>query len=148
MTGTRLNRAGVASAAAASANQRPMAHAFTLIEVLATLLLMAIVLPAVMQGVTLATGAGSAARWRTEAAGLAKSKLSEIIATDQWQQGNLSGDFNPDWPGFQWQATVQPWPGDTNGTGLQQVDLTVTWTERGRSESLTLTTLASGGNTP
>jgi general secretion pathway protein I len=124
------------------------AFGFTLIEVLATLLLIAIVLPAVMRGMTLATEAGSAARWRTDAAGLAQSKLAEIVATDQWQQGNLSGDFSPDWPNYQWQATVQSWPGDTSGAGIQQIDLTITWTERNRPESLTLSTLAYGGTTP
>lgn len=123
-------------------------HAFTLIEVLATLLLMAIVLPAVMRGMTLATAAASSTRWRTIASGLAKSKLAEIVATDQWQQGTLSGDFSPDQPDFKWQATVQPWPGDTNNAGLQQIDLTVTWVERGHDRSLTMTTLAEGGTTP
>lgn len=121
---------------------------FTLIEVLATLLLMAIVLPAVMRGLTLATSAGSMAKWRTQAAGLAQSKLAELIATNQWQQSALSGDFAPDHPDFNWQATAQSWEGDTSGIGIQRIDLTVTWTERGRPQSLTLSTLASGGNLP
>jgi general secretion pathway protein I len=123
------------------------AGGFTLIEVLATLLLLAIVLPAVMRGITLATEAGSTARWRTNAAELARSKLAELVATHQWQQGTLSGDFSPDWPAYQWQASVQSWPGDTSA-GLQQIDLTVTWTERNHPEALTLTTLAYGGAMP
>lgn len=121
---------------------------FTLIEVLATLLLMAIVLPAVMRGLTLATSAGSMAKWRTQAAGLGQSKLAELIATDQWEQSGMSGDFSPDHPEFHWQMTVQPWVNDTSGLGTQQIDLTITWTERGRPQSLTLSTLAPGGNLP
>ncbi len=114
---------------------------FTLVEVLATLMLMAIVLPAVMKGVSLATAAASTARRRNEATGLAEEKLAEIIATDEWQKSSLSGDFGSDWPGYQWQATVQSWPEDTSGAGIQEVDLRVSWIARNSEDSITLTTL-------
>ncbi|HEX4053970.1 MAG TPA: prepilin-type N-terminal cleavage/methylation domain-containing protein [Tepidisphaeraceae bacterium] len=116
---------------------------FTLIEVLVTLVLIGIVLPAIMHGVTVAMAAGDSARHRNEATELAKSELAQIIAGSQWSNAtNLSGDFSPDWPGYQWKATVYPWDQDTSGMGIQQIDLTVTWQERGHPESLTLTTLA------
>jgi len=114
---------------------------FTLVEVLATLMLVAIVLPVVMKGASLATGAASTAKRRNEAAGLAEEKLAEFIATNQWQTSSLSGDFGSDWPGYRWQATVQSWPQDTSGAGLQEVDLQVFWTARSRQESLTISTL-------
>ena len=118
-------------------------RAFTLIEVLAALMLIAIALPAVMQAVTVSTSAGAVARRRTEAAGLAESKLAEIVATDQWQSvATLSGDFGTDWPDYKWQATIGPWSGDTTSTSLQQIDLRVTWLSRGREDSLTVSTLA------
>lgn len=126
------------SATTSGSRSRP---GFTLVEVLATLMLIAIVLPAVMKGATLATAAASIARSRTEASGLAEAKLAEIIATNQWQTSSLSGDFGTDWPGYRWQATVQSWPQDTSGAGLQQVDLRVSWAARGREDSLTLSTL-------
>jgi prepilin-type N-terminal cleavage/methylation domain-containing protein len=72
-----------------SRNQR---KAFTLIEVLATLLLMAIVLPAVMQGVSIALASASNARQRTEAAQVAQSQLALLLATTQWNGGILAGD--------------------------------------------------------
>jgi prepilin-type N-terminal cleavage/methylation domain-containing protein len=114
---------------------------FTLVEVLATMMLIAIVLPAVMQGVSVATKAGADARRRTEAAGLASSKLAEIIATGQWQGGVMAGDFSPDWPDYRWQASVGNWPGDTSNVSLQEVDLSVFWTERGREDSVRVSTL-------
>ncbi len=121
----------------------PPAHVgFTLVEVLAALMLIAIVLPAVMKGAAMATSIASSARRRNEAAGLAEEKLAEIIATDQWQTSSLSGDFGSDWPGYRWQATVQSWPEDTSGAGLQQVDLRVSWMARNKQDSLTLSTLA------
>ncbi len=120
---------------------------FTLIEVLATLMLMAIVLPAVMRGATLATAAASTARRRTEAAGLAEAKLGELVAAQQFQGNSLSGDFGADWPDYKWEASVQSWSRNASVTGLQQVDVRVLWTARGRPESIVLSTLAYTGST-
>ena len=114
---------------------------FTLIEVLAATLLIAIVLPSVMQGISVATRAATSARYRNEATTLAQEKLSEISTTNAWQSGNLSGDFSPDWPRYQWAATVQAWPGDLTGAGLQEIDLRVSWLDRDRQDSITLTTI-------
>jgi prepilin-type N-terminal cleavage/methylation domain-containing protein len=114
---------------------------FTLIEVLATLMLMAIVLPAIMQGISIASGTASAARCRNEAAGLAESKLNEVIATQQWQGGQMSGDFAPDFPQYKWQATVGEWQSDSSNVGLQQLDVKVIWTHRNREDSVTVSTL-------
>jgi len=114
---------------------------FTLVEVLATMMLIAIALPAIMKGITVATSAGTVARRRTEAIGLAESKLNEIIVAVEWQGGQLAGDFGPDWPDYHWQATVSNWPLDTTGAGIQQVDLQVTWPFRGQTDSYKLSTL-------
>ncbi len=115
--------------------------AFTLIEVLAAMLLIAIVLPAVMKSIAVATGTASVARRRTEAAGLAQTKLSELVATDQWEGGVLSGTF-ADWPDYSWEASVAPWPGDTSSASIQQIDLKVKWVARNQPDSVTLSTLA------
>jgi prepilin-type N-terminal cleavage/methylation domain-containing protein len=118
---------------------------FTLIEVLVALLFMAILLPAIMQGITLASRLGHAAQRRTEAAQLGESQLSQIalsITTAQAQGGTSSGDFGPNAPGYQWESTVQSWPLDTTSAGIQEIDLTVTWTDGGQSQSLQLSTLA------
>lgn len=116
---------------------------FTLIEVLSALLLIAIVMPAVMQGVVLSTRAADVARRRSEAAGLGSSMLSQLVASAQWQGGVTQGDFSPDWPDYRWQATIQPWPDDTTTATLQEIDLVVSWTEdNNRQQSITLSTLA------
>lgn len=86
---------------------------FTLIEVLAALMLMAVVLPVAMQGVSIATAAASSARHRNEAAALAQSKMDELLASMQAQQQqantNMSGDFGEDWPDYQWSAEMVTW---------------------------------------
>jgi general secretion pathway protein I len=114
---------------------------FTLIEVLAALMLMAIALPAINRGISIASESASAARFHNEAAGLAESKLNEILATQQWQGGQMSGDFAPDFPQYRWQATVGDWPQDNSAVGLQQLDVTVTWAFRNHDDSLTVSTL-------
>src|SRR5688500_7535196 len=53
---------------------------FTLAEVLATLVLVGLVLPAVMKGISLALAASDDARRRVEAVGLAENKLTELTA--------------------------------------------------------------------
>lgn len=117
-------------------------RAFTLVEVLATLMLMAIVLPSVMKGITLATAAADMARHRTEAAGLAQSELAQILASQSWTNGEQTGTFAPDWPDYSWSTTVGSWAGDSTGAGLQEIDLKVTWTSHSRQESITLSALA------
>jgi len=115
---------------------------FTLIEVISALLILAIVIPAIMEGITVADRAADASRHRTEASGLAQTQLATILSTESWQTGSQSGDFSPDWPAYSWKSDVAAWSGDTEGVGLDQIDLTVTWTERGKPASLKLTTLA------
>jgi len=115
--------------------------AFTLVEVLAALLLIAIVLPVVMQGISLATNAASNAKRRTEAAGLAESKLAEIVATRAWQTGSLSGDFSPDWPDYRWEATLQTYTNDSSGKNVQEIDLRVLWMSRSQEQSVSVSTL-------
>ena len=122
--------------------RRDPRRAFTLVEVLASLALVAIILPVVMKGISLATMMAGTAKHRVEAASLAEAKLAELLATDGWQNGNLAGDFGSDRPDYRWTAEAQDW----EGIALQQLDVHVTWTMRGKERSFTLTTLAYAGN--
>lgn len=116
---------------------------FTFIEILATLTLLAVVLPAVMSGISLSLSASGLARQQAEAARLAQSKLVEMSASGQLQHAELSGDFGLDWPEYRWKANVYDWDGST----LQQLDLTVGWRHRGRDREVTLSTLVYSGTT-
>jgi len=117
-------------------------RAFTLVEVLATLALVAIILPVAMKGISLATATAGLAKQRMEAASLAETMLAELVTTGAWRNGDLSGDFSPDWPGYRWRAEIQGW----EETTLRQMDVHVQWTTRGRERSVTLTTLIYTGN--
>ena len=115
---------------------------FTLIEVLATLVLLAIILPVAMKGISLATRTGSVAKHRTTAAALAETKLNEILATEAWRDGTQAGDFGTEWPDYEWNADVHEW----EGTTVRQVDVYVTWNTEARNErGVVLSTLVYTG---
>lgn len=124
---------------------------FTLIEVLAAMLLIAIVLPAAMHGISLGARAASMAKHRTTAAQLGSSKLQEIVATGQWESStNLAGDFSlegPEYQDYRWMAQVQQWnqrgvnQQDIQPQTLSELDLKVIWTSRGQEQSMTFSTL-------
>src|SRR2546429_9589111 len=61
--------------------------AFTLAEVLAALLFMAIVIPVALEGMHVATRAGSVAVRKREAARVAERILNESIITTNWNNG-------------------------------------------------------------
>ena len=124
-------------------SRRRLSHnrGFTLVEVLATVMLMAIVIPAITRGISVATANASSSRMRTEAAGLAESKLNELLATGQWQNGQTSGDFGTDWPDYRWNATAGSWQYDTTNAGLQQLDVQVTYKFRNTAQTVTVSSL-------
>lgn len=117
-------------------------HGITLVEVLATLAIVAIILPVAMKGIALATTLAGQTRQRSEATSLAESKLNELIVSGDWQSGQLSGDFGTDWPGYTWQADVNTW----DEADLSEVRLTVLWTSRDVQRQIVLTTLMYSGS--
>jgi prepilin-type N-terminal cleavage/methylation domain-containing protein len=121
----------------------PHSHrAFTLIETLVAIAIIAAVLPVLLGGISLANRAALLAKQRTLATTLGEAKLNELVSTDLWQSGALSGDFGDDAPGFTWNAVVTPY-NDTDLTSqdLQEIDLTVSWKSRSSTREVVLSTL-------
>lgn len=121
--------------------KRDRRAAFTLVEALATLLLLAIVLPVAMRGISLAMASTGLAKQRMEAATLAQGKMDELLATGGWRNGGLAGDFSPDEPGYQWRADVSEW----NGSTLQLLTVQVRWLAQGHERAVAFDTLVSAG---
>jgi len=115
---------------------------FTLVEVMATLVVLGIVMPGIIAALTLATRSADIAKHRNIAALLAQQQLSQILIGNEWQNGNESGNFGTQFPEYSWSSNVYAWPEDTTGAGLQEIDLTVAWTEFGHPQSLTVSTVA------
>lgn len=112
-------------------------RSFTLVEVLATISVISIVIPVIMQGISIATGLASITRQRAEVVALAQSKLDEMIITGEWQSAQLSGDFSPDHPNYQWQVLVSDW----DELDMKQLQIGVTWISRGAQREVQLSTL-------
>lgn len=111
---------------------------FTFVELLATVVLIAVIMPVAMRSIGLCTRLGGQSRRQMEAASLAKAKLTELMVTGEWQDGNQRGQFDTkDWPGYEWSVTVSNW----TDTTVRQLALTVSWRSVGRQRSVTLTTL-------
>lgn len=112
-------------------------RAVSLVEVLATLVLVGIVLPAAMHGSALSLRAAQHARHQQEAGLLAEARLNELLAMrDPADAADVTAAIAGKWP--EYELTTQTTAADF---GLSQVAVTVGWLERGRRRSLTLTTL-------
>jgi len=110
---------------------------FTLVEVMAAIVLVAIVLPTAMQGTTLCLDLAHNARMQAQAASLAQAKLSELAATNMIYEAMQTGDFGEQWPQYKWLATVEAW----DDPRLVELDVSVVWTARGRDYDVTISTL-------
>ena len=110
---------------------------FTFIELLATVVLIAVIMPVAMGGISLCTSLAGQSRRQIEAATLAKARLTELVLSRSWETGDKSGDFGKDWPDYQWTAEVSEWTDPT----VHRLHLTVLWQSRNQQRSVTLSTL-------
>ena len=120
----------------------PRRGGFTIIEVLATLTLAAIVLPPTVHGILLCLATASHAQQHAQAASLAQGKLAEIVATGELYDAEMTGDFGKDLPEYTWAAQIGEW----EDPRLLQVDVAVVWTRRGQERYVELSTLVYMGS--
>lgn len=114
------------------------AKGFTLIEILAALLLVGLVLPAVMKGVSLTSLLVSDSDRRYEAMDLAEGKLNEILLEASWQSSaSQTGRFDDDFEDYEWTADVSSW----TESDVQELNVYVYWQQRNRQRYVQLTTL-------
>lgn len=122
---------------------------FTLVEVMAAIVLVAIVLPTATQGTLLCLDLAVHSRMQARAASLAQAKLSELAATGQFDEAMQSGDFGEQWHQFTWMAIAEPWEDSQlvqlEDSQLIQLDVAVVWTRRGREYDVTMSTLIYDG---
>ena len=120
------------------------ARGFTLMEILATLALVAIVMPSIMQGFSLSMDAAGKARHQAQAASLAHGKMAELVSAAIWDRPILAGDCGQEWPEYRWEATLDDFD---SGLQLEELDVTVFWKQFGGERSITVTTLVYTGGT-
>jgi prepilin-type N-terminal cleavage/methylation domain-containing protein len=121
----------------------PRRRGFTIVELLATLVLVGIVLPVVVHGVLLCLDTAAFTTQQAEAAALARSKLDELVVTGEYYESEMEGDFGEDRPEYRWTAFVDEW----EDSRLARLDVLVTWTRRQQEHEVVLSTLIYMGMT-
>ncbi|MGD0351129.1 MAG: hypothetical protein ABSB84_12570 [Verrucomicrobiota bacterium] len=113
--------------------------AFTLAEVLAAMLFLAIVIPAAVEAMHVASLAGEVAARKGVAARVADRVLNEGIVMTNWNLGTQNGTVTEGAKEFRWTLSSQNWPVDT----MQLLTAEVKFSAQGHDYSVTLNTLAS-----
>lgn len=114
------------------------AKGFTLIEILAALLLIGLVLPAVMKGISIISILASDSDHKCEALDLAETKLAEVLLEESWKtSSSQSGSFENEYEDYQWVTGTSDW----TQAGIKQIDVFVYWQQRNRQREIKLSTL-------
>jgi type II secretory pathway pseudopilin PulG len=110
---------------------------FTLAEVLAALLFMAIVIPVAMHGMSVASRAGILGQRKAAAARVAERLLDEMLVTGQISAGATSGTTTDGETTYPWSMTSQSWSEDS----LTEITVTVSFTVQGNNYDVSVTTV-------
>jgi type II secretory pathway pseudopilin PulG len=113
---------------------------FTLAEVLASLLFMALVIPVAMEGISVASRSGELAARKYEAALVAERVLQEAIVTTNWMQGQ-SQRVRQGKLEIECTLKSERWPEDPNQTAIQLLTVEAIFQSQGREYKVVLSTL-------
>lgn len=116
---------------------RQRQRGFTLVEVLASMLLMAIVIPVAMEGMSVASRVGILGQRKAAAMRVAERVLNELIVEQQTQQNSSTGTTVDGDTTYPWSMRVENWPEDA----MQQLTVTVIFTVQGNNYDVSVTTL-------
>lgn len=110
---------------------------FTLAEVLAALMFMAIVIPVAVQGLRVANLAGQVGERKAVAARIAERVLNELVITGQWQTATQNGVIQEGRQEYQWTMRLDNW----NQGILRLLTVQVTFPVQGQDYEVRLSTL-------
>lgn len=126
---------------------------FTLAEVLAALVFMAIVIPTALKGLSVANQAGQLGIRKMAAARVAERALNELLVTHQWMTAAPSGAVQDGPILYRWSMRMEPWNqlnastaiagvrGSANATTLRLLTVQVTFPLQGKDYSVNLSTV-------
>lgn len=121
------------------ASRRRHSSAFTLAETMAALVFLAILIPAAVEALHVASGAGEIAVRKSEAARVADRVLNESLVMTNWTSGQQSGNTGEGADQFHWNLTSQNWSADT----MELLTAEVSFSTQGRQYSVKMSTLAN-----
>jgi hypothetical protein len=117
------------------------APAFTLAEVMAALVFMAIVIPVALEGLSIASRAGEVAARKGEAALVAERILNENLVTTNWDTAVQNGTVRQGLQDFNWTLRTEPWNEDPNQNDLRLLSVEVKFVAQGHDCAVRLSTL-------
>lgn len=123
----------------AGLSNRRREDGFTFAEVLAAMVFLAILVPALVEGITIANRASVMAERSSIASELAENKLSELKLDDAWTTATNRGDFGQDFTGYRWEMSQETWEMDN----MTKLTVTVYFTVQGRERSFQLSKLVN-----
>lgn len=126
--------------------RRSRGDGFTLAEVLAAMVFMAIVIPVALEGLSIASRAGEVAARKGEAALVAERILNECIVTTNWNQAVQNGSVRQGIRDFRWTLRNVPWNEDFTRTEMRLLSVEVTFTAQGRDYATRLSTLVDSSS--
>lgn len=120
----------------------------TLIETLIAIVVVALVLPVAIAGVTRAVQSAEQVRRMDTARRLAETRLARLAADGSWQSAASSGDFDPrqdgeDAAGFRWQLATATWRDPV----VRSLALTVSWGPAANPRAVTVETMVTPPST-
>jgi len=110
---------------------------FTLAEVLAAMLFLAIVIPVAVAGLRIASLAGEVGARKAVACRIADRVMNEAVVTRQFQKSYLSGTVHEGVLDYRWTLSVEPSGLDS----LRAATAEVTFPAQGKDYSVSVTTL-------
>lgn len=119
---------------------------FTLAEVMAALVFMAIVIPVALEALSIASRAGEVAARKSEAAFIAERILAESIVTTNWDKAVQNGQVRQGIRDFRWTLRTEPWNEDPRQSELRLLSVEVTFDARGQDYGVKLSTLVDSSS--
>src|SRR6516164_1343332 len=113
--------------------------AFTLAEVLAAMLFLAIVVPVAVEALHVSSLAGEVAARKGAAARIADRVLNESLVTTNWTSGTQNGTASEGAVDYRWTLTPQAWPQDS----MQMLTAEVKFLAQGKDYAVKMSTLVN-----
>ncbi len=111
--------------------------AFTLAEVLAAMAFLAILIPVIVECMSIASRANEVAQRKSHAARVAENVLNESIVTTNWVQSSQSGTVEDGQEQYKWSVENNPWTQDP----IRLLTVDVKYSVQGKEYSVQLSTL-------
>ncbi len=118
---------------------RPRTDGFSLVEMMAAMVIFAVGVLAVLEAVTTSLRSTIASVGYTQAVFLAQQRLEEALVATPLSAAADAGDFGAAYPRHTWTREIE----ELEAERLYRIRVDVAWNERGRDRQFTLTTLAA-----